>query len=65
MSDEPRIIRNLARCKKCGDIVESRYTWDFKRCSCGSIAVDGGLDYLKRVGNMSDFIDLSEFEPNA
>ena len=26
------------------------------------IAVDGGLEYLRRVGNLEDIIELSEFE---
>ena len=40
----PRIIRNAIRCKKCGDIIESKTVHDFKFCSCGSCAVDGGHD---------------------
>ena len=37
----PRITRNAIRCKKCGDIIESKTVHDFKFCSCGSCAVDG------------------------
>ena len=29
---------------------------------CGSIAVDGGLEYVKRIGNLDDVIELSEYE---
>ena len=39
----PRIIRNAIRCEKCGDIIESKTIHDFKCCSCGACAVDGGL----------------------
>ena len=35
----PRIIRNAIRCKKCGDIIESKTVHDFEFCSCGSCAV--------------------------
>ena len=35
---------------------------DFKFCSCGSCAVDGGLDYLRRCGNLGDWEELSEVE---
>ena len=38
----PRIIKNAIRCKKCGDVIESETVHDFKFCSCGSCAVDGG-----------------------
>ena len=51
----PRIIRNAIRCKKCGDIIESKTVHDFKFCSCGSCAVDGGHDYLRRCGNREDW----------
>lgn len=57
-----KIIINKAKCKKCGDIIESKEANDFKRCICGSIAVDGGLEYIKRVGNKEDVIELSKFE---
>ncbi len=57
-----KIIINKAKCKKCGDIIESKEANDFKRCTCGSIAVDGGLEYIKRVGNKEDVIELSKFE---
>jgi hypothetical protein len=54
------IIRNKAQCKKCLDIIESRHTHDFVWCKCGSIAVDGGKDYLRRVGDLKNIHDLSE-----
>lgn len=59
---EDKIIVNQARCKKCGDKIESRFINDFKRCSCGSIAVDGGQEYIKRMGNLEDVIELSMIE---
>ena len=31
-------------------------------CSCGSCAVDGGHDYLRRCGNREDWEELSEAE---
>ena len=53
------IISNKIKCKKCGDIIESKSTNDYKRCSCGAVAVDGGRDYLKRIGNEEDYEELS------
>jgi len=44
------IIRNSVKCLKCGDGIESVHRHDFKYCSCGNIAVDGGKDYLRRLG---------------
>lgn len=57
-----KIIHNKIRCKKCGKIIESTSTHDFKWCSCGACAVDGGHDYLKRSGNQEDWEELSEVE---
>ena len=55
------IICNKIQCKKCGDIIESVSSHDFKTCSCGACSVDGGHEYLKRVAHsMDDFIELSE-----
>ena len=54
------IKRNRAQCAKCGDIIESTHRHDFVGCGCGAIFVDGGRDYLRRLGAEENFIDLSE-----
>ena len=57
-----KIIHNKIRCKKCGDIIESISTYDFKWCNCGACAVDGGHDYLRRVGDKENWEEMSEVE---
>ena len=42
-----KILRNSAKCLKCGDELESTYCHDFKECTCGNIFVDGGYDYVR------------------
>lgn len=42
------------RCKKCGDVVESKHRHDFQPCKCGAIFVDGGTDYTRLGGNPED-----------
>ena len=59
MEKKEEIISNKIKCKKCGDIIESKSTNDYKRCSCGAVAVDGGKDYLKRIGSEVDYEELS------
>ena len=59
---DKKILVNKIQCKKCKDIIESKHVHDFKWCTCKSIAVDGGLEYLRRIGNLEDIIELSEFE---
>lgn len=55
-----KIIKNAIRCKKCGDVIESKFQHDFVTCSCGSVSADGGHYYLRRVGNFDDWEELSE-----
>ncbi len=53
------ILLNQVRCSKCGDEPYSTYRHDFRYCVCGAIAVDGGMDYLKRVGDVLGCTELS------
>ena len=62
MEKKEEIISNKIKCKKCGDIIESKSTNDYKKCSCGTVAVDGGKDYLKRIGKEEDYIELSNLK---
>lgn len=62
-----KLIKNSIQCKRCGDILISEYTHDFKMCSCGAVSCDGGLSYLKRSFKNSpdDFVELSEYSRNG
>ena len=62
MEKKEEIISNKIKCKKCGDIIESKGTNDYKKCSCIAVAVDGGKDYLKRMGNEENYEELSELK---
>jgi len=57
-----KIKVNKVKCPYCNEVIESKSVHDYKWCSCGKIAVDGGLDYLKRCGDIDNFIELSEYE---
>ena len=54
------IIHNRIRCRKCGEMIESETVHDFRVCSCGACAVDGGKDYLRRCGSPENWEDCSE-----
>lgn len=47
--------RNVAKCLKCGDILMSHHRHDYVTCSCKSIFIDGGNDYMRYGGDMSVF----------
>lgn len=64
-----KITKNAARCKRCGDVIESKNRHDWVCCSCWKeskgetgIFVDGGLSYLRRGGELDMIEDLSESE---
>ena len=42
-------VRHAIFCKLCRDTIESRHTYDFKMCSCGSVGIDGGIVSGNRV----------------
>jgi len=47
----PYIVSNQIRCNACGGEPFSTHRHDFVNCGCNAVAVDGGQDYLRRVGN--------------
>ena len=54
------IVRNRAKCLRCGDVIESKSVHDFVTCSCGNLSVDGGHSYIKRsVVNPDEYQDMS------
>ena len=59
---QQKIKSNKIKCRKCDDVIESKHVHDFKWCSCKTIAVDGGKDYLRRVGVLDMAEELSEYE---
>lgn len=58
-------IKNNARCRKCGDEIESKSRHDFVTCKCGAISVDGGQDYMRRCGNPEDFLPVKRLNEAA
>lgn len=50
--------KNVAKCKKCGDIINSVHRHDFVTCSCGAISIDGGSNYMRKIGNSDDFAHI-------
>ena len=50
-SREYKLKRNIVTCGYCGEDVESTHRHDFKWCSCGKTAADGGTFYQKITGD--------------
>lgn len=44
---KPYTKRSALHCHNCDDLIYSLYRHDFRPCSCGNCAIDGGSDYTK------------------
>lgn len=55
-----RVVTNKIQCAHCKDIIESEHRHDFRWCKCGKVAVDGGKEYRRRVGDLDAIIEMSE-----
>jgi hypothetical protein len=54
-------MKNRAKCKLCGDIIESFHRHDYVHCKCGEIAVDGGSSYFKCSAiNWENFLRIDD-----
>lgn len=43
------------RCKKCGDVIQSKHVHDFVMCKCKSCFIDGGDEYTRIGGWNTDW----------
>jgi hypothetical protein len=53
------ILSNQVHCVRCGDEPYSANRHDFRPCQCGAVSVDGGQDYLRRLGSHDDYVEMS------
>jgi hypothetical protein len=54
-------MRNRAKCRLCGDVIESLHLHDYVPCKCDEIAVDGGSQYWRVFAKSWDnFIRLDD-----
>jgi hypothetical protein len=53
------ILQNQVRCKRCKAEPYSSHVHDFQYCSCATVAVDGGLEYLRRIGDPDMYEEIS------
>ena len=60
--DRKKLVRNSAKCAKCGDEIESKHRHDWVACKCRAIFIDGGTDYIRAGGNLEDIIDTCIWE---
>lgn len=54
-----KILFNRIQCKQCKEIIESNSVHECIFCKCGAVGVDGGKEYLRRIGSIEDIEELS------
>lgn len=53
-------MRNRAKCKLCGDVIESFHSTDLVLCKCGEIEVDGGEALRCAAGDWNNFLRVDD-----
>lgn len=54
-------MKNRAKCRLCGDILESFHRYDYVACKCGEISIDGGNDHLGcSAGDWKNFLRVDD-----
>jgi len=64
-SDTARLVHNRARCRVCGDVVESRHVHDLRFCGCRRDAAAIAGVALRRLGRRDDREEMSVWEEVA
>jgi hypothetical protein len=55
-------MRNRAKCKLCGDVIESMHATDLQECKCGEIGLDGGPALKCMARNWENFIRVDDYD---
>lgn len=53
-------MRNVAKCRLCGSVIESFYADDFVSCKCDEISVDGGAKMKCFAKNWNNFMRIDD-----
>ena len=54
-------MKNIAKCRLCHSVIESRHYCDYVTCSCNEIAIDGGNQNLfVYARNFENFMRIDE-----
>lgn len=54
-------MRNRAKCKLCGDVLESYHQHDLVSCKCGEISISGGnYEFLCSAKDFNNFLRIDD-----
>lgn len=43
------------KCQKCGTVLNTNTNYSYVECACGAIAVDGGKEYCRIIGEKENW----------
>ena len=49
------VMEDAVKCRVCGSYIRMDTEYDFIPCACGTIAVDGGPDYVRILGHSDNW----------
>lgn len=49
------IMEDAIKCKVCGSYIRTNTGYDYISCACGTIAVDGGPEYVRIIGGSNNW----------
>lgn len=53
-------MKNRAKCKLCGDVIESLHSQDYQLCKCGEIFVDGASEMYCGAKHWENFLRIDD-----
>ena len=53
-------MKNIAKCRLCGSVIESLHQKDHVTCTCGEISVDGGDEMRCAARNFENFLRIDD-----
>ena len=53
------------KCPRCKDVIFSRAHHDFRSCSCGDTAIDGGFDYMRYLAKKLELVKTVQISLNV
>lgn len=48
-------MEDAVKCRICGSYIRFDTNHSYIECACGAVAVDGGPDYVRIIGNQNDW----------
>lgn len=58
-------MQTYVKCKKCGTLINVDTGYNYIPCNCGAIAVDGGPQYCRVIGDRENWESVKRDDENT